>query len=353
MASTGWGDITLPGLTGFGAGRYTGNVILPLHTLEATGSVGSTGTLEVDLPIFTVDGRSGAVARMELPALTLDGTGVVGVVATGVVHLPSLMVDAAGTVRIIGRAGVSLPGLVAAGHGYIGEVATAALTMPMLVVSATGGVLPVGTVEVDLPALVAYGKGTVAEVILAVASELSILAFSKYSNYRFNSMCKFGDAYLGCTDAGIFSLDSDDDDGSEIDAYFEPGLTDFELVNQKRIRKLYVGGESKGKLKITTKNAEGNAREYAVDPWRKDQRQVGTKTAVGRDGKSRYWGIKLENVDGCYFAVDSIGASVVVLAKKPRGEYNYGAMILPMLSKWVCKGACLPMFTVLGTGTVG
>ena len=338
MAVTGWGDITLPGITGSGAGRFTGDVKLPLHTLAATGSVGSVGTLAVDLPLFTFESRSGAVAYVELPMLTFDGAGTAGVVATADLRLPSLTVDATGVVRIRGLGLITLPGLIAAGQGIPGEAAVASLTLPVFVISASGSIVPVGDARITLPALTVYGEGTVAEIILAMASELSILAFSKYSNYSFNSMCKFGNVYLGCTDEAIYSLDNDDDAGVDIDAHFESAITDFGLVNQKRLRKLYLGGESKGKLKATAKSAEGDTREYTIDPWREDQQQIGIKTAIGRDGKSRFWGLKIENISGCNFAIDSIDAKIVVLAKKPKGEYNFGRMLFPM-------------FTVLGTGS--
>jgi len=339
MASTGWGNITLPGLTGSGAGAFRGDVVLPALTVEGTGSVGSVGRGAVELPIFTIASRSGAVAYAELPVLTVEGTGVTGIVGSADINLPFLTVDAAGTVSIFGVGSVTLKALTATGHGYAGVVGTVDISIPIFTVSASGSVVPVGVAEVSLPALTVYGRGTVAEVILAMALELSIFAFSKYSNYRFNSMCKFGDVYLGCTDAAIYRLDNDDDAGADIDAYFESAVTDLGLVNQKRIRKVYLGGESKGELKITTKDAEGNAREYTVDPWQQGQQQVGAKTAIGRDGKARFWGFRVENVSGCDFAVDSIDAGIVVLAKKPKGDYNFGRMLFPM-------------FTVLGTGTV-
>ena len=372
---SGWSDIELPGLTGSGAGNFLADITLPIYTLdvsggsssgpasvslpmltvaahgnskgavtipgltvEATGLVGAVSEADIELPALTAGGRSGAVASVELPILTFDGTGVVGSTATADVDLPSLTVDADGTVRIVGTGSVTLKGLTGAGTGYAGEVATVDISIPILTVSASGGILPVGTADVTLPALTVYGVGTVTEVISAMALELAIFAFSKYSNYEFNSMCKFGDIYLGCTGSAIYSLENDDDAGNDISAYFEPGITDFDLVNQKRLRKLYLGGESKGSLKATTKDAEGNAREYTIDPWQEGQQQVGAKTAIGRDGKSRYWGLKVENVDGCNFAIDNIDAMITVLAKRPKGEYNFGRMLFPMV-------------TVAGTGS--
>ena len=50
----------------------------------------------------------------------------------------------------------------------------------------------------------------------------------------FNSMCKFGETYLVATeDGGLVSVGGLDDNGVDIDAYFEPVTTDFGVPNPK------------------------------------------------------------------------------------------------------------------------
>ena len=157
----------------------------------------------------------------------------------------------------------------------------------------------------------------VCEDYLGMCAELSLLAVTQYDQYNFNSMCKLGDVYLGCNDTAIYELTGDDDAGTDIDAFFELPPTDFGLPNQKRLRKAYIGYEADGQLRLTVEDDEGNTREYPINVQLKTLRQHGGIVPIGRDGKGRYWGFKIENVNGSDFSVDSIDVSITLLAKKP------------------------------------
>lgn len=155
------------------------------------------------------------------------------------------------------------------------------------------------------------------EDYLGMCTELSLLAVTQYAKYNFNSMCKLGDVYLGSDDDAIYELSGSDDAGTDIDAFFELPGTDFGLPNQKRIRKAYIGYEADGQLMLEVKDDDDNVRRYPVNVPLKDLRQHSTAVPIGRDGKGRYWGFKIENVNGSDFSVDSIDISIVLLAKKP------------------------------------
>ncbi len=152
---------------------------------------------------------------------------------------------------------------------------------------------------------------------LTLNINLSILAATQFCNYNFNSFCKIGDKYFGASDSGIFELEGDKDNGINIDAFFELPVSDFGIVNVKRIRKLYVGYEAKDDLIATVKDNEDNTRSYTLSYLDYD-RQNGGQVDVGRDGLGRYWQIRIDNTNGCYFAVDSIDLLLVILGKKPR-----------------------------------
>ena len=171
----------------------------------------------------------------------------------------------------------------------------------------------------DIPSFNIYVTGTVPkwDDYLGICMELSLLAPTQYANYSFDAMCKFGEIYLGCNDAGIFSLDGQTDNNIHIAAFFELLLTDFGVPNQKRIRKAYLGYEASGSLVLEVKDDEDNVRRYTVGAALDDQRQHGAKIAIGRDGKGRYWSFGIENVEGCDFSIDSLDALVTVLATKP------------------------------------
>jgi hypothetical protein len=155
---------------------------------------------------------------------------------------------------------------------------------------------------------------------LGLCIEYTGLRLSQYGNYNFNSICKFNGAYLGASSSGIFALDSGHtDNGTDIEAFFELVTSDFGSENQKRIRSLYIGYEANGELVLTLTDDEGNSRPYTLTPIFPDGSEHGQKIGVGRDGKGRYWMVKIENVGGADFSVDKILAIPVVLGRKPAG----------------------------------
>ena len=152
---------------------------------------------------------------------------------------------------------------------------------------------------------------------LTLSLNLVNMAVTQFCNYDFNSFCKIGDKYFGANDSGIFELTGNDDAGSNIGAFFELVLSDFGISNMKRIRSLYVGGESDGSLTVTLKDDENNSRTYNLNLTSGNKQSSG-KVPVGRDGRGRYWQVRIDNVSGAYFAIDSIKALAVILGRKPR-----------------------------------
>ena len=152
---------------------------------------------------------------------------------------------------------------------------------------------------------------------LILSVNLSNLAISQYCDYDFNSFCRIGDSYFGASESGIFELTGDDDNGTNIDAFFELVLSDFGLSNMKRIRSIYVGGEANGGLTLTLKDDENNLRLYTLNLTSGNVQSSG-KVAVDRAGIGRYWQIRIDNVGGAYFAIDDIEVLAIILGRKPR-----------------------------------
>ena len=143
------------------------------------------------------------------------------------------------------------------------------------------------------------------------------MAVTQYCEYNFNSFCKIGDKHYGATDDGIFELVGDTDAGEDIDAWFELPMSDFGISNVKRLRRIYLGYEATGDLIVKVKDNENNERQYPLDNITLDK-QIGGRITVERDQLGRYWGERIENVRGAYFAVDSIEVVPVILGRKPR-----------------------------------
>ena len=152
---------------------------------------------------------------------------------------------------------------------------------------------------------------------LTLSVNLSNLAFTQYCNFNFNSFCKIGSKNYSANDAGIFELTGNTDAGANIDSFFELVLSDFGIANMKRVRSIYVGGESEGQLTLTLKDDEDNSRPYSFS-LASDSKQISGKIDIGRDGQGRYWQTRIDNTSGCYFAIDLIELSITVLGRKPR-----------------------------------
>ena len=144
---------------------------------------------------------------------------------------------------------------------------------------------------------------------------LKNLVVSQYCRYDFNSLC----GKLAAGEEGIFVLDnSETDNGVTIDSLIELPLTDFGTSYQKRLRSVYIGGEAQGNLKLIVSEDEGDEREYSLEPL--DGKQQGGKVSINRDRKGRYWQLKIKNVEGCDFSLDSIEIIPVVLGRKPNAS---------------------------------
>jgi hypothetical protein len=140
---------------------------------------------------------------------------------------------------------------------------------------------------------------------------IPVKATTQYTNYAFNSMVKFGDKYLGADANGIHELDGDTDNGLDIDAFFEPILTDFGFSNPKRVRFIYMGYEADGNLLLTLAADQGAETDISVASGKTRQQR---KTIPGlRSIQGRYFMFRISNVNGCDFGVDSIDVECCVM----------------------------------------
>jgi len=140
-----------------------------------------------------------------------------------------------------------------------------------------------------------------------------MLAASQYTNNDYNSMCVFNGVILGAGDGGVRKLCCGNLDGATaISASFTPHLSDFGVDRPKRFRYLYFGGEYAGNMTVT------------VVTDQKKTCAAKTLTTTGKTGQHRpsvtaervtpfmYATIKVANVAGAYFAVDSISGPLQI-----------------------------------------
>jgi hypothetical protein len=131
-------------------------------------------------------------------------------------------------------------------------------------------------------------------------------------------MARIGNHYVGANQDGIFRLHTGDyDAGAPIEAFFELATSDWGIPEQKRIRAMYFGYESDGNLMVTVKDDDGNERSFSLTANHTANLQHGAKINGARDGKGRYWQIRVDNVNGSDFSVDSIQVLPVILNRRP------------------------------------
>lgn len=144
-------------------------------------------------------------------------------------------------------------------------------------------------------------------------------AVTEYRNVPFDSFAMLGGRTYAAGDSGIFELAGDTDNGSPIDAWFRPFLTDFGAAKMKRVSDIWIGTSAKGLLvKVHTKDpATGNVTEdiYPVE-YSHGAGNDKCRVKVGRGLTSHWWTLTVANVAGADFAIDSIDWKPLILDRR-------------------------------------
>jgi len=132
------------------------------------------------------------------------------------------------------------------------------------------------------------------------------------STVDFNSMCKFGDLYLGANEDGLFKICGYADNTVEIPALIKSGKMDFGVEQKKRFRYFYFGLETDGELLLKV-YCDGvvATEEYTVAPITAGVMRV--RVPISRVHHSRYWEWSVENVNGSFFVLYSVEALPIIL----------------------------------------
>ena len=136
-------------------------------------------------------------------------------------------------------------------------------------------------------------------------------AASQFFNHQANSACVFDGQLLFATNEGLF-LSTGDNDGHEtvgeaevpiqINAYIVPPTSDFGYRGQKSPRSMILGGNFDGQMQVSVTDEQGVTRDYPTPALDGDD---GVKIALRSDQRSRYHKVKVANVDGADFSLES------------------------------------------------
>ena len=296
---------TLPALTVSGTIAPRWDIDLPSVTVTGQIVTGGVMTLARDLPALTLTGEvditKNLTADFSLPILRTSGTILTGGVLTSTATLPAITLSA--------------------GEAYAGGVLTGSVSLPVFTL--TGEFLGnwnITSNNIELPVLTT--TGTILTPLGATYTVYSLntdnFEVTNYSNYNFDQVMDFNGVPYGVKSDGIYELTGDDDDGTDIDAEFLLGFTDFGEYMLKRMDQLYIGYKSDGcvYLLLDIENDE-NQRSYFLKRGGVDS-ITGLRNArvtPGRGLKSTYWQLGVRNYQGSDFEIDRIGALTSKLSR--------------------------------------
>lgn len=136
-------------------------------------------------------------------------------------------------------------------------------------------------------------------------------AASQFFNHQANSATYFNGELLFATSEGLFKSAGDNDgyetvDGEQvpidIDGHIVLPTADFGYRGQKSPRSLVMGGRFDGQMQVSLTDESGTTRDYVTPVL---DNEDGTKVALRTDQRSRYLGVKIANVDGADFSLDT------------------------------------------------
>lgn len=167
---------------------------------------------------------------------------------------------------------------------------------------------------------------------------------TQVGDLNFNSLCRLEDGtIIGASESGICEIDQfDSDNGSPIYSLAELSRTDLGVPNQKRLRRMHIGLEASGLLEFSWAFDESSWETALLEGEGLNQKSQGLVVPGSRILKGRYLRVRIENVNGADFSIDSIDALISILARR-KGRSRF---FKPWLSE------ILPMLTISASGTV-
>lgn len=148
-----------------------------------------------------------------------------------------------------------------------------------------------------------------------IDENLFIKAPTQYTNFNFNSYANFnGKQIASSLTEGLCQICcGDDDDGTDIDAYFSPIKTDLGIKNPKKLRYVYFGLKCDEDMLLEVFADDGTVRSYTIPADSTGQQRV--RVTIDLDEKGRYWDFKIKNVDGHAFDMDNIQVLPIILTE--------------------------------------
>ena len=266
-------------------GVLRGEMPLPRPSLSARGLVGSIGGGALRLA-----GRLGLIGRGGGGgAMTLSGR---------------CKVEAAGATGAAGKATLHFVGrYVLVAEGRARQATVWSLSAPSLQPA------PSGQAWLVAPALtlVASGGEIVEASYEAYTINMSTGAVTRYTDFAFDNVLRFGNRFFGVRADGVYELAGDTDNGEPIIAQVRTFGTDFEQTNAKRIVYAYIVGDIGPDLAVGVKPNMSPEYSYPTE-WVPSPGVQTSRVKTGRGLRGTYYQFSMTNQDGRPFEIHRLEA---------------------------------------------
>lgn len=284
------------------------DLTLPMVTLDAEGLDEILGRLSLILPMALLSGEGYDSETGELnaifPELTIDAEGFFNDIGSADLRIPIITLDVEVFVNAFGTADFTFSMFTLDAEGIEGAVGEADLAIPMLTFSASGFLSCEGEADLIIPMLLLHSESS-PNTYLNLVLNLRNNALTVYSNYLFNSMCRFGSINLGATSTKIYNLNSGTrDDDKDIDWNFRLPYLNMEIKTKKHLRLAWFSYKSDGDIIVTVVQPDGTEYEYDLKGY--EVTEDGVRVKFGRGIKSKYLAIDVRSKDGSTINLDTI-----------------------------------------------
>jgi hypothetical protein len=160
---------------------------------------------------------------------------------------------------------------------------------------------------------------TTSEVFSSWAINLATGAVSKYEQFNFTSFAYDGTRLLATADDGIYVLEGDDDNGTDISAFVDIGPQTFGSPYLKRVTTAYLGLTNDDDMQLVQETDDGTISTQTMD-YSGDLRLRKLLLPKGQSGN--YHRFTLKNKRGADFTLDSIELIPDVLSRRRTGAHQ-------------------------------
>lgn len=237
--------------------------------------------------------RDGAQGATVFAALTATGTTVPVITAVGAVVFSPL--EGFGTTPRSGA--VVFQEMVASGIGR--GAAVGAVVFQPLGVRWVSGLVFFGPLQAS--GLATEGLG---DVFDAKVMNTGLAAVTEFSNFKFNSFARIGDAYYGAGPAGLVRLEGVDDAGANINWVARTGQHDDKNIGLKRLPEVLLGLRSNGNIVVRVYKDDNEFHDYAL-PKVKTNTLHQHRVLPGKGMRAKHFSVELRGAQNADLELDS------------------------------------------------